>query len=294
MSDRTCAGCGVKIVPHPRETNPRRWCSERCRVAATRPRRPAFSKCAGCETLIAKPLRGATKKWCSPECRHAATYVPKPREFPPVDRTCVACGCGFVANSPVAQYCSETCRRDLNRDARRAKEARQYRENPAKFRKPGSLSRAQRSATLRLAKAARGTNGGKTVLVSGRCLKCGARFTTRCPVGSVARYCSGRCSGKGNPANTKANRRAREKEAFVEEVDRLAVFDRDGWVCGICAEPVNPDAKFPDLMSASLDHIIPLARGGLHEMSNCQLAHFICNSRKSDRIEIGTDMVLIS
>ncbi|MEV6398476.1 HNH endonuclease [Streptomyces sp. NPDC051907] len=37
-------------------------------------------------------------------------------------------------------------------------------------------------------------------------------------------------------------------------------------------------------MSASLDHIIPLARQGDHTRINVQLAHLLCNLRKSDKL----------
>jgi len=36
-------------------------------------------------------------------------------------------------------------------------------------------------------------------------------------------------------------------------------------------------------MSLSIDHIIPLANGGTHEPKNVQIAHFICNSIKSNK-----------
>ncbi len=35
----------------------------------------------------------------------------------------------------------------------------------------------------------------------------------------------------------------------------------------------------------SIDHIVPMARGGGHVWSNVQVAHMICNSRKGDRLE---------
>ena len=36
-------------------------------------------------------------------------------------------------------------------------------------------------------------------------------------------------------------------------------------------------------MSRSVDHIIPWSKGGPNELSNYQLAHFGCNSRKQAR-----------
>lgn len=75
-------------------------------------------------------------------------------------------------------------------------------------------------------------------------------------------------------------RRARHYGVDYEPINRAKVFDRDGWLCGICGDPISPAAKYPDLMSASLDHVIPLSRGGGHLYANVQASHFICNSLK--------------
>lgn len=78
--------------------------------------------------------------------------------------------------------------------------------------------------------------------------------------------------------------------------------DKDGWaksafekakkiiygsqsVCAICGRPVDFDRKFPDPWSATLDHIIPIAKGGdPAAIDNLQLAHLQCNRIKSSRI----------
>ena len=40
-------------------------------------------------------------------------------------------------------------------------------------------------------------------------------------------------------------------------------------------------------MSATIDHIIPLIRGGSpDDMDNLQLAHFCCNRAKSDKVAV--------
>lgn len=65
------------------------------------------------------------------------------------------------------------------------------------------------------------------------------------------------------------------------------VFERDGWVCGLCDESVSPDAVYPDPLSASLDHVVPLSRGGAHSFSNSQLAHLSCNVRKGAREDVS-------
>lgn len=62
-----------------------------------------------------------------------------------------------------------------------------------------------------------------------------------------------------------------ERGARVEAVDRVAVAERDGWVCAICRRKVTRD-------NWSLDHVTPLSKGGEHTYANVVLAHRRCNS----------------
>lgn len=70
-----------------------------------------------------------------------------------------------------------------------------------------------------------------------------------------------------------------------EQFDPLEIFDRDGWVCQICDESVDPAMKFPSPDSASLDHVTPISLGGDHTRSNARLAHLGCNMRRGNRVE---------
>lgn len=55
--------------------------------------------------------------------------------------------------------------------------------------------------------------------------------------------------------------------------------------CGICGHPVDLGLKVPHPMSATIDHIIPVAKNGHpSDISNLQLAHWTCNRQKSDKI----------
>lgn len=78
-------------------------------------------------------------------------------------------------------------------------------------------------------------------------------------------------------------RAARKRAALVELFDESEIFDRDGWLCQLCGEPVDPSEGPRHPKSKSLDHIIPLSKGGLHTRENSQLAHLGCNSAKGNR-----------
>lgn len=72
-------------------------------------------------------------------------------------------------------------------------------------------------------------------------------------------------------------RRARKLNATVEKFFVSEIYERDGWICGLCGKKVNNRLKYPNPMSASLDHIVPLSLGGAHSKTNVHLAHLHCN-----------------
>ncbi|MBR2741226.1 HNH endonuclease [Candidatus Saccharibacteria bacterium] len=57
---------------------------------------------------------------------------------------------------------------------------------------------------------------------------------------------------------------------------KLRLLWENGKRCAICGKMIE---SVDDL---TVDHIIPISKGGKREISNCQLAHKSCNSRKSD------------
>jgi len=85
---------------------------------------------------------------------------------------------------------------------------------------------------------------------------------------------------------TVQRRRVRLRSNPTENFKDTEIFDRDGWICGICGEPIDLRAKAPNGDSVSLDHIVPMARGGSHTRRNVQAAHLACNQFKGARSEI--------
>jgi len=81
-----------------------------------------------------------------------------------------------------------------------------------------------------------------------------------------------------------ARRRAKERGVHAEKVSRLEIFERDGWICQMCFEPVDRTLKYPHPMSATWDHIIPLSRGGTHTRDNLRLAHWHENLAKGAKV----------
>lgn len=55
------------------------------------------------------------------------------------------------------------------------------------------------------------------------------------------------------------------------------------WICGICGRKINRRLKYPNPFSISIDHIIPLSKGGNDSPVNVQATHLRCNIGKHAR-----------
>ena len=69
---------------------------------------------------------------------------------------------------------------------------------------------------------------------------------------------------------------------WIDPKLRLEIYERDGWVCHLCDEPVDRVADFNDDFAPSLDHLQPRSKGGSDDPKNLKTAHRLCNSRRQD------------
>lgn len=97
-----------------------------------------------------------------------------------------------------------------------------------------------------------------------------------------------RCTLKTN----KIKRRAREKSSIIDkDITLQKVFEIDNGICYLCGKPCNKDdiqqiegcwvagPTYP-----SIEHVVPLARGGEHSWKNVRLAHMKCNLKKGIKL----------
>ena len=83
-------------------------------------------------------------------------------------------------------------------------------------------------------------------------------------------------SARSNPRRSNGHRRDMLRRRV------LAAYD----TCAICGRPVDKTLKSPHPMSAEVDELIPVSRGGdPYSFANCRLTHRICNRFKSDKTD---------
>lgn len=67
------------------------------------------------------------------------------------------------------------------------------------------------------------------------------------------------------------------KETAMRKFIRKQLIDSKGAVCALCGKPIT------NMKDCTIDHIIPISKGGLTTIENCQLAHRECNQNRGDQ-----------
>lgn len=104
--------------------------------------------------------------------------------------------------------------------------------------------------------------------------------------------CSTVCSNKRHNQMKVHRRRIKEKAVTIDKGITLEkLYERDKGVCHICGGHCDwedyekrGDTFIAGLEYPSIDHVIPLAKGGPHSWDNVKLAHHYCNTLKRDNI----------
>lgn len=226
---------------------------------------------------------GNRAKYCSVACRVYAAKHPGQRA--PRSTQCATCGAP-TANRRFT-YCSLACRptgRPAGRDNTEPLASRK-RDAVCDFCGRGfsTAKTLQKYCSTWCSDTAQNQPGTYADRIGRTCPYCG----TGLPVTARhdSRFCSTGCQVKHN----QGIRRARQRGLPAESVDRYAVFERDDWMCSLCGEPIDKALTGRHPMSASLDHVIPLAWPDSpgHVLSNVAAAHLRCNISKGAGSIVG-------
>lgn len=118
------------------------------------------------------------------------------------------------------------------------------------------------------------------------CVDCGKQIRGR------GKRCD-RCQKKYTNRIQYQRREAKLRKAMVDrDIDLIALYHRDNGRCHICGGLCDLDdywlTEDGNFVAGegypSIDHVIPLSKGGKHSWGNVKLAHKYCNTMKSDKI----------
>ena len=234
-----------------------------------------------------KEFTGRKKKYCSQECADEARRIrnrERWREQNPdwnkeVSKTCEYCGENFTVATRYkhAKYCSDECRQMSKNKYGTANDYLEAMKPTWDKQNKQSQKRKEEEKQKKIRDV--------------KCNVCGTRFETSQP---NQKTCSQECSRRWK--NRRKDKRINKNNIVDRDITLATLYKRDKGICYICGEQTDikdiekhqtysiAGDKYP-----SIDHVIPLSKGGLHSWNNIRLACRKCNSIKSNNV---TDDVL--
>jgi 5-methylcytosine-specific restriction endonuclease McrA len=213
-----------------------------------------LSHCQYCgKSLQGLSRTGRARRNCSDPCRNKAANRTKVSPVPKVEISCELCATKFVARLGI-RFCSIKCRRTNTIQKQKAKRQAIYEQKYP--------------------------DGIVTVVCTWCNLPRSYQFGSSTPTAY-------------HPKCTIEAQRARyriktvKRQGLVNNPSRLAadeVIRVHGQNCSICGELIDLTLKRTSSMGLTVDHWIPLSKGGSDDMTNLRPAHWICNRRKSDSL----------
>lgn len=269
-----CRWCKREFTPVAQET----YCSKKCRrssridqltvVVERRKQSVPKRTCLVCGQELAR----CAEKFCGKKCQGLSER----RQ----DYTCQQCGVAYRAKaSNRRSFCSRECFFTSVKKAPSPPKLCLVCSAPiAKNRHSVYCSDECRKNKAR--QDSRIRNSKKKRMTERLCAECGVAFVPQ--YGDKRRvFCSDKCLKKHSKRITKAARRARERKLPHETIDPMDVFKRAMWRCYLCGRATLPTLRgTTDPLAPELDHIVPLAMGGAHILTNVACTCRECNQAK--------------
>lgn len=290
----TCQMCGK---PYIKKNGKSMFCSDACKKARIKQRYEAEKE----------KRRIYQKKWYE-EHKEEATERFKERHpnyqrdryrvlrgSQEYTRTCVVCGKEFTTWLPQKKTCSEECKatwgkerdkrrkRDSKKDEERERERQHKRWINNRYGSEEAyqkyLQEKQESKERKLAENQAKKEANRRI---SNCIVCGREFETYNP---KQKTCCKTCGRK--LSNARKQKRIPEQQIIDKDITLESLYRRDSGVCYLCGGECDWNDKNGNVVGSlypTIDHIVPVSRGGLHAWDNVRLAHFKCNVQKSNDI----------
>lgn len=321
---KICDVCGAEFVPARCHESTQRYCSKTCsRTADLIRKRKANAekssvgkplKCKICGREFVKKY--SVQVYCSDECKSIgfeeniqkakqkanAEHVGRDRSrarrgSQEYTKKCIVCGKTFTTWLPHKKTCSDACKEYNEKERKKERDRGRKRkltheEQHAQWirRRYGSeeahrqyMEEFERKKREQIARTRERKEAEKEANHRfGECVVCGNQYETYNP---MQKTCCTKCSRK--LANARKQNRIPKEQIIDSDITLEALYRRDSGVCYLCGKQCDWDDKDGNKVGPnypSIDHLIPVARGGLHAWSNVRLAHFKCNVDKSDTL----------
>ena len=255
-------------------------------------------QCEICGKEFIDKSAGLTAKYCSDECRKIAWTK---------TQVCVKCGKEFKSES--SQICPDcrpkatkvkckVCGKETTNKTFCSKECQEKYHNEKRVvkicRECGKEFLTNSETQNRCSKECIEKHQSK--IYTRECKGCGDVFTTK---SEKQVYCSKKCARKVYNKNNelKRKRKVHENGKMDCGISLKKLIKKEKNICYLCGKECDSNDFYIDEHGTqisgdnypSIEHVIPISKGGTHTWDNVRLAHRGCNSKKSNISTIKMD-----
>ncbi len=271
MPDRPpCTECGASRDIRNAPNGLCHKCYERIRQAKKRAENLVLNErlCESCDKTFV--TTNTNKRFCSEECRKRSHYLANQERY-------LAAQAADRKANPEKKQASNARYRKRNRETIRVNEAAFYAENRERINAGVRAKRAANPEPFRAYKRTAKERDPEKV----REQQAASRERRRASLAAKGQVYAAkpetrerrRQRDRENPEPIREANHRRRSRINGARVSHRAVYERDGGKCHLCGLAVPFDVM-------SLDHLVPLARGGIHTFENVRCSHRTCNMRR--------------
>jgi 5-methylcytosine-specific restriction endonuclease McrA len=247
-----CKNCGSVLIARPANKQGRNqlfcnpYCGKLFRGEIRFVDKP--KNCRWCGVELVHVGAGNPKKFCSRQhaAKHRQSLKPK---APSVEKVCLFCSNVFVSNLKQSKFCSSNCRYGFAGQAKKDSRA----ASPLSF--------------------------------DYECDDCSRLVVSvkRVTRGQHGRYCDF-CRLRRRRERYRVKTAKRQKVLNPVRMSADVLIERDGNVCHICLTEIDLSLARNSRFGATIDHVVPVSKGGADTLENMKLAHWICNIKKGNKV----------
>lgn len=233
----------------------RKYCNRFCFAIHRGYRKTIFKpeNCLWCKVPLNQDNKpGNPKKFCSKKHNDKYRHSLRPKA-PIVQKTCLYCSKLFSTNVKASRFCSTECRNKFYGTVKK------------------QINRAKKIIDPRR--------------FDFHCDRCNQLVQTDTSItrGKYGRFCRP-CALVRRRERYRVKTAKRQGVAKPARLSADALIERDGNLCRLCNTEIDLSLARNSRFGATIDHIVPLSLGGSDDIENMQLAHWICNIKKGNRV----------
>ena len=302
VKNKVCKFCSGEFVV---KGNSRRvYCSDQCSTKAQRLKTKEWrerkknnpkKECLYCS----KDITGKTESYCSKDCSDEARKKQKREKYRKenglydkygyeVVKKCKVCNADISHMKVNAMYCSNSCKQ-------MAGDRRKGHKSKEEYLKIVGEQRKKRLARLEIEKARKKLRDEKEL--TRPCVECGTPFYNPHP---LVLTCTPLCSKrrKNRIKQLHNSKRLNEHNIVDKDITLQKLFKKYKGICYLCGKKCDFNDKviteegytIVGKTYPSIEHVIPISKGGMHSWDNVNLAHHYCNAIKSDKYILKNKM----